>query len=167
MKSVLDQVKSWREPESVRSEETIETRPVVEEVKLRKKAPAFVPNIDLPKVLYNFMNQIQTNINTGIWELDRNWKHMLAYNRSCRQFNVFMESLEPDDEFRNDIIAAEREPDYVEQGNAMFSACQRLMIRRKIGLKQKGQMGIFDEDLEELYSHLPEIDEDDDTKDYE
>lgn len=109
------------------------------------------------------MNQIQTNINTGVWELDRNWKHMLAYNRSCRQFIVFMESLVPDEEFRNDIIAAEREPDYVEQGNAMFSACQRLMIRRKVGLKEKPSLTEFDLEMDELYDRYEDGDDESDA----
>ncbi|MHA2431733.1 MAG: hypothetical protein ACXADO_00705 [Candidatus Thorarchaeota archaeon] len=164
---VLDKVKTWtkkKTQEEVR-ETTTETPPTVEDIQAREE-PIFTEQIDIKTMLYNMLNQINMNKVSGFYNFAK-WEHEDQYLDDCKEFVNRMEILVPDDQFRKDIIVAEREPDEVEIGHAMLAACQRLMIRKEVGMRQKSQIGIFDDDLEELYSHLPEVDEDDDQDELE
>jgi hypothetical protein len=159
MSKVIEKLKSWREPKHTIHEETTETRAETSEFVPREEGPMFVPDITIEQVIYNSMNRIQENIDTGIWDLERNWKHMLSYYSAAKRHVVLMESIVPDDQFRREIIAAEREPDYVEQGMEIMKACHRLMIRRKVGLKQRPQMDDFEPDETETYGRYYEDDD--------
>ena len=170
MAGVLDQVKTWRKkkPQDDVRETITKTPPTVEDIKPRKD-PKFADQIDIKKMLYNFLDRINMNKASGFYNFAK-WEFEDEYLDTCKEFVNRMEILAPDDEFRKDIIVAEREPDEVEIGRAMLAACQRLMFRKGVGLREKRSMGVFDEDLEELYSHLPEIndqDQDDEMMDYE
>jgi hypothetical protein len=174
MSGMIERIKGWRKPKDTIHEETTERQRQPEGFIPREESPMFVPDITIEQVIYNSRNEIQMNINTGVWDLERNWKHMVAFYSAAKHHTDLMENIIPDEMFKNEIIVAEREPDFVEQGRAMLRACDKLQLRREVGMKQKAQMGIFDEDLEELYSHLPEVDEpdldhrqDDDMMDYE
>jgi len=169
MTGVLDKVRTWtkKRPQEEVREKITETPPSVEEIQAREE-PIFTEQIDIKTMLYNMLNQINMNKVSGYYNFAK-WEHEDEYLDDCKEFVNRMEILVPDDQFRKDIIVAEREADEVEIGRAMLAACQRLMTRKEVGMRQKAQMGIFDEDLEELYSHLPEIDDDDrdDMMDYE
>lgn len=140
MTGVLDQVKTWgkKKPSEVVREEITETPPTVEDIKPRKKDPIFADHIDIKTMLYNMLNQINMNKVTGFYNFAK-WEHEDQYLDDCKEFVNRMEILVPDDEFRKDIIVAEREPDEVDIGHAMLAACQRLMTRKKVGMPEKYQ----------------------------
>ena len=94
--SILDKVKSWRKPKSTMHEETTETQPRAEEFIPREEGPMVVPDITIEQVIFNSMNRIQENIDTGIWDLERNWKHMLSYYSAAKRLVVLMDSIIPD-----------------------------------------------------------------------
>lgn len=161
--SILDKIKGWKKPQSTISEETTERQREAEDFIPRDEGPMFVPDITIEQVIFNSMNRIQENIDTGLWDLERNWKHMLSYYSAAKRHVVLMESIIPDDQFKNEIIVAEREPDYVKQAEEIMKACHRLMIRRQVGLKQRPEIDDFEPDEEELYGRYYE-DADDESE---
>ena len=160
MAGVLDQVKTWgkKKPQEEVRETITETPPTVEEILRQEEGPIFTERIKIADMLFNMLNQINMNKVTGYYNFAK-WEHEDQYLDDCKEFVNRMEILEPDDEFRKDIIVAEREPDEVEIARAMLAACQRLMIRKKVGLPEKYQETEYVPDVEGIEAREFEDDE--------
>ncbi len=153
MTGVLDKVQTWRKkkPSDVVSETITETPPVIEEIVRQEESPIFTDRIKIADMLFNMLNQINMNKVTGFYNFAK-WEHEDQYLDDCKEFVNRMEILVPDDEFRKDIIVAEREPDEVEVGHAMLAACQRLMTRKKVGMPEQYQESDYRPDVDGIES---------------
>lgn len=153
MTGVIDQVKTWtkRKPKEVVREIVTETPPLVEDIERQEETPIFTERINIADMLFNMLNQINMNKVTGYYNFAK-WEHEDQYLDDCKEFVNRMEILEPDNTFRKDIIVAGREPDEVDVGHAMLAACQRLMIRKKVGLPEKYQETEYQPDVKDIES---------------
>ena len=157
--SVLDKVRGWtkKKPQEEVRETITETPPTVEEIVRHEEGPIFTERMAIKDMLFNMLNQINMNKVTGYYDFSK-WEHEDQYLDDCKEFVNRMEILVPDDEFRKDIIVAERGPDEVEIGHAMLAACQRLITRKKVGMPEKYQESDYRPDVEDIESR--EFDED-------
>lgn len=72
------------------------------------------------------------------------------YVAMCREYVSRMEALDPDNEFRSDLVLAETEPDYVMEGRALLEACDRLELRRGTSFTRKPEITTYEPDQERL-----------------
>lgn len=163
MAGIIEKVKSWRKPKKTIREETFDIKPEFPTSEPSDIQTEFVPDMDFPDVFIDHLKDFSKNVTSGRWKLTTNVDHMIQCYDSARVLAVLAHAAKPDDQFKLDMIKAEREPDYVEQAFAIYIACEGLWDRRKMGIRQKRQFDDFEPNEEELYGRYYE-DEDEEPE---
>lgn len=122
---------------SVTVKETIiDKKPEFDDVKEQKEPSKFTKDIDIPTMFFHYLDEMGIQKIKGHWVFT-NIKHKDDYLHCWEGFVVRMELLDPDDQFRKDIIVARRMPNKVKRAHALLGACLRLMNRCDVALKRK------------------------------
>lgn len=156
MTSVIDTIKGWRKPKKTVHAETIDMKPEFPTSEPSDMQTEFVPDMDFPDVFIDHLKDFSKNVTSGRWRLTLNVDDMIQCYDSARVLAVLAHAARPDDQFKLDMIKAEREPDYVEQAFAIYIACETLWDRRKLSIPEKPQIEDYEPDERRAYGRYYE-----------